>query len=59
MPPMHTVGTPPWPFSARTDRLCLSPSGPMTFLVFVFLHEEVSFKTVDRLIEDAQQKQNE
>ena len=37
MPPMHTAGTPPWPLSARTARVCLSPSGPMTFFVFVFL----------------------
>lgn len=38
MPPMHTAGTPPWTLSARTARVCLSPSGPMTFLVFVLLH---------------------
>lgn len=38
MPPMHTAGTPPWPFAARTVSVCLSPSGPMTFLVFVLLH---------------------
>lgn len=37
MPPMHTAGTPSWPFSARTAKVCLSPSGPMTFLVFVLL----------------------
>lgn len=38
MPPMHTAGTPPWPRSTRVARVCLRPSGPITFLVFVLLY---------------------
>lgn len=36
-PPIQTTGTVPWPFLSRTSRVCLSPSGPMTDLVFFFL----------------------